>query len=51
MEDESTTMALALPASAGLAAERLAAARQAGEDIATLAAAAQALLRRGAAGR
>ena len=50
MEDESTALALVLPASATLVDKRLAPARQAGEDIAALAAAAQVLLRRGAAG-
>lgn len=50
MEDESPAMALVLPGATALINERLAAARQAGEDIATLAAAAQVLLRRGAAG-
>lgn len=50
MEDESTGLALTLPASAALIAVRLATARQAGEDIATLVAAAQVLLRRGADG-
>ena len=46
MEDESTDLALTLPASAASIAARLATARQAGEDIAALAAAAQVLLRR-----
>lgn len=50
MEDESTDLALTLPASAASIAVRLATARQAGEDIAALAAAAQVLLRRRKAG-
>lgn len=50
MEDESPSLALTLPASTTLTAERLATAQQAGEDIAALAAAAQVLLRRGALG-
>ncbi|MDP3676490.1 MAG: hypothetical protein Q8R44_15560 [Novosphingobium sp.] len=47
MEDESPALALTLPGSTTGIAVQLATARQAGEDIATLAAAAQVLLRRG----
>ena len=47
MEDESPALALRLPGSTTLTAERVERARQAGEDIAALAAAAQVLLRRG----
>ena len=50
MEDESPALALALPFSTREVARRLANARQAGEDIAALAAAAQVLLRRGEPG-
>ena len=46
MEDGSPDMALTLPESTTKIAERLASARQAGEDITALAAAAQVLLRR-----
>ena len=48
MEDESTALALVLPGSIALITGRLAATRQAGEDIAAIAAAAQVLLLRGA---
>lgn len=47
MEDESVALALSLPTLTSSIAEHLAAARQAGDDIAMLAAAAQVLLRRG----
>lgn len=50
MEDESPALALTLPASTKDIARRVANARQAGEDIAALAAAAQVLLRRGETG-
>ena len=50
MEDESPTLALTLPDQTAMTAERLTSARQAGEDIATLASAAQVLLQRAAAG-
>ena len=50
MEDGSSDLALTLPESTTKIAQRLASARQAGEDIAALAAAAQVLLQRGAAG-
>lgn len=46
MEDQSPSLALSLPASTEEVARRLANARQAGEDIAALAVAAQVLLRR-----
>lgn len=46
MEDESPALALTLPESTTAIAVQLATARQAGEDISTLAAAAQVLLRR-----
>ena len=46
MEDESPALALTLPESTTEIAVQLATARQAGEDIAALAAAAQVLLRR-----
>jgi hypothetical protein len=47
MEDESVAFALPLPTPHEKIAERLVIARQAGEDIAALAVAAQVLLRRG----
>ena len=46
MEDESAALALTLPNSEALIAERVAKIRQAGEDIAVLGAAAQVVLRR-----
>ena len=50
MEDESPALALTLPVATQEVARRVANARQAGEDIAALAAAAQVLLRRGEPG-
>ena len=47
MEDESVALALTLPTSSASIAQRLEAAREAGNDIAALIAAAQVLLRRG----